>query len=327
MTKDTVLAILLERDGYVSGEKISRELGVSRAAVNGAIRALEKDGCHIDSVTGLGYRLLSAPDRITLGGVIRFLGASRGESIRILKSAVSTNDEIRAAAKEGAAVGSVVIAESQSGGRGRLGRHFLSPEGGIYLSYLLRPATAPADTAPLTAYAAVAVARAIEEVCGVRPGIKWVNDLILDGKKIAGILTELSVEAESGLVQSVTVGIGVNARSCREYFSPEIAAMASSLEELTGCCPDRNRLVAAIIREMDHLGEIFPGEREDYLAFYRAASVNLGKEVAVIRGGQTKTGVALAVDEQFALVIRYGDGSEEAVSGGEVSVRGLYGYV
>ena len=243
--------------------------------------------------------------------------------LRFLPVVDSTNNYLKALAEEGAPHGTVAAADCQTGGRGRMGRSFDSAAGaGVYLSVLLRPACPPEALMTLTAQAAVASARAVEAVCGETVGIKWVNDLVLSGRKVCGILTELSVDAQSGLVRSAVVGVGVNCSRREEDFPPALRGTAGSLLSQTGRRPDRNLLAAALIRELSRL----PGL--DWREDYRARCLNLGKPVQVLRPGQEPIpALALDVGPQAELLVRLADGRQLAVNAGEVSVRGLYGYV
>ena len=243
--------------------------------------------------------------------------------LRFLPVVDSTNNYLKALAEEGAPHGTVAAADCQTGGRGRMGRSFDSAAGaGVYLSVLLRPACPPEALMTLTAQAAVASARAVEAVCGETVGIKWVNDLVLSGRKVCGILTELSVDAQSGLVRSAVVGVGVNCSRREEDFPPALRGTAGSLLSQTGRRPDRNLLAAALIRELSRLPEL------DWREDYRARCLNLGKPVQVLRPGQEPIpALALDVGPQAELLVRLADGRQLAVNAGEVSVRGLYGYV
>ena len=214
MSRQDVLALLREQEGaFVSGEEISHRLGLSRAAIWKAVDALRREGYTVEARTGRGYRLLDAPDVLTEPEIRRFLGetARVGRTLVCLAEVDSTNLRARQLAAEGAADGTVVVADRQTAGRGRLGRSFQSPGGqGIYLTALLRPDLPPERLSPVTAMAGVAVCRAVERLCGVSPGLKWPNDPVLDGKKLCGILTELSLEGETARVQELVLGIGIN---------------------------------------------------------------------------------------------------------------------
>ena len=326
MLKQKVLQRLRSGGSPLSGQQISRELGVSRAAVWKAVEALRREGYEIESVPRQGYRLLHTTDALCAEEILAALAAHPWKDrIRVLDCVDSTNTMAKALAAQGAPAGTVLIADHQTGGRGRLGRSFLSPEGvGIYLSVILRPQVRPDKILHLTAMAAEYLTRAVEEVCGVTPGIKWTNDLVMNRKKISGILTELSVEAESGLVQYVVVGIGVN---CNQTgFDPSIADIATSLALETGQNEDRNLLAAAMIRAMHRLSEQLLTDR-DWLRRYEAVCVTLGQEVKLVRGDEVRYAFAEGLDDAAALLVRYPDGSREAIACGEVSVRGMYGYL
>lgn len=236
----------------------------------------------------------------------------------------STNTRAKTMALEGAPHGTVVIADHQTAGRGRLGRSFHSPAGsGIYMSMILRPDCPPMELMHLTCAVAVAICDAVETVLGFRPGIKWINDLVAERKKLAGILTELHIDPASGLVDFAIVGIGLNCGQQPEDFPPELRAIACSAAMVTGESVDRERLITAIIGA---LSKMDLNEKADILARYHRDCVTLGKEVAVIRGDLTRYGTALDVDENGALIVRFPDGHSETVDSGEVSVRGLFGY-
>ena len=227
----------------------------------------------------------------------------------------------------GAPDGLCAIADRQTAGRGRAGRSFRSDAGqGVYLSMLLRPACAATAAMTVTAHVAVAVCHALER-CGVQPGIKWTNDLVLGAKKICGILTELTVEAESGTVDSIVAGIGVNVRQRPEDFPEELRAIAGSVYSETGLELSRARLAAEMVRALDEMYLDWQRDPRAYLSDYRARCVTVGRPVRVVRGEDVRTGFAEAVDDDFALVVRWEDGTRETVTGGDVSVRGLFGYL
>ena len=183
------------------------------------------------------------------------------------------------------------------------------------------------EVSTLTAWTAVAVCNAVERVCGVRPGIKWPNDVILDGRKLCGILTELELEAETAALRHVVVGVGINLTQTAADFGPEVAPVAVSLAQALGRAPRRAEMAAAVLAALDELYAAFPAERAAWLERYRADCLTLGRTVRLLRAGEEEEAFAEAVDDAFALVVRRADGSREAVSSGEVSVRGLLGYV
>ena len=328
MTKDAVLAILKSTNGPVSGEAMSRQIGVSRMAVSAAVKSLREDGYEIVSATRRGYELLSAPDNLTSGDLMAHLGAGRMESVLCLDKIDSTNRKVRELADLGAPDGQVVIANEQTAGRGRRGRSFLSlKDKGIYFSILLRPSGSAADLTSITAWTAVAVSRAIARVCGLTPGIKWVNDLILDRRKICGILTELALETETGAVSSLIIGIGVNVNQTLDDFPEDLRDVAGSIAMAAGHPVSRAAIAAAMVEEMDRLRLDWPDKPESYLSDYRAASLSTDREVVVISGAGQKKAYALGIGDDFSLKVRYDDGSEEDLRSGEISVRGLEGYV
>ncbi len=328
MTKDAVLAILKQSAGFVSGEEISQNLSVSRAAIHMAVKTLRNEGYIIESGTNKGYRLVSSPDIISRGELLANLSVERVEQITCFDSLPSTNTYLSALAQEGAPEGQIIVANHQSAGKGRLGRTFHSPQNkGIYLSLLLRPNTQPADTACITAWVAVATIRAIEKMIGIRPDVKWVNDIILHGKKIGGILTEMSVESESGQIQHLVVGIGLNVNHEAEDFPTEIADIASSLFLETGKRVDRSQLTTFLIQSLDQMIRDWPHEREVYCQQYRESCISLQKEVLIHKQGNQIRAFAEDIDESFGLIIQYPNGTRETLRSGEVQVRGLYGYV
>ncbi len=316
------LITLLRSGSYVSGAELGARLGVTRAAVSKAVAALKREGWQIESVPNRGHRLAAEPDRLTRAGVLAALGDHPwAETVEVLDVVDSTNNLLKTRAASGAPAGCVAAADCQTGGRGRLGRRFDSaPGSGIYLSVLLRPACPPQALMTLTAQAAVAVRRAIRTVTGAEAGIKWVNDLVLGDRKICGILTEMSLEAESGLVSYAVVGVGVNCNRPADSFPPELREIAGSILSQTGKRVDRNALAAEMIRALSAL----PGL--DWREAYRAACVNLGRPVRILAPGRApRAGTALDVGPNAELLVQTETGLE-AVQSGEVSVRGLYGY-
>ena len=267
-------------------------------------------------------------DVLTTKSIGPFLTRERQKTVICLDCVDSTNTYLKKLAKEGALEGTVVIANEQTAGRGRLGRTFQSKKNaGIYMSMLIKPKGSLNNVAEITAWVAVAVVKAIEHVSGVKPGIKWVNDLVLDGKKICGILTEMTTIGECVQEPCLVVGIGINVNNQKKDFLEDIQEMASSIREMTGKTIEREELVAAVIRELDCMYQDWPCKKKDYLSYYRNACVTTGKEVRIIQNGVERIGVAKSVTEEFKLQVCYPDGLMEVVSSGEVSVRGMYGYV
>ncbi len=328
--REQVLSMLIENStGYISGEAMSARLGVSRAAVWKIIDALRQEGCEIESAPRQGYRLAAMPNRLTAGAILPHIRhEAQRDKLICLASVDSTNNYAKTLAISGGADGTAIVADEQTGGRGRQGRSFDSPRGkGIYLTLLYKPHISPMAASSITACVAVAVCDGIAAACGVRPGIKWTNDIVLGGRKLAGILTELAVEGESGALQYLITGIGINANHMPQDFPPDVAPNAISLGEYLGRPVERGRLCAEIINALDEMYPQWLAGTGDYLRRYRENCLTLGKAVRLIRPEGAVQAFAEAIDDDFGLIVRHPDGHRETVTAGEVSVRGLFGYV
>lgn len=239
----------------------------------------------------------------------------------------STNDRLKTMARQGAPHGTVLIAGQQTGGHGRMGRSFHSPEGmGVYLSILLRPDCAPSELMHLTCAAAVAMCNAIETVCHFRPGIKWTNDLVYRKRKLGGILTELGLSTKGHLDYAI-IGIGINCCQQEKNFTPDIRSIAGSLAMVTGQNIDRSALAAAMMDALCKMDANLLTGKEEMLSQYRKSCITVGQDVSILRGEEIRHGYALDVDDNGALVVLFSDGTIETVNSGEVSVRGMYGYI
>lgn len=251
-----------------------------------------------------------------------------GARLKVCEEVTSTNTLLKDLGRQGAAHGTVMIADRQTGGRGRLGRSFLSPGGvGIYLSALIRPNVTPDQIMHLTCAAAVAMCDAVEAACGVRPGIKWTNDLVLGDRKLAGILTELGLKPGTAMVDYAVIGVGINCRQTAEEFDPSIRDMATSLELTTGKPVDRSRLAAQMIRALGDMSDRLLTDKAGLMARYAGDCITLGRDIQVIRGGEISRGKAIGIDSDGGLIVLREDGTRQTVSSGEVSVRGMYGYI
>ena len=315
--KDQVLQILSGHE-TVSGESLGRELGVSRNAVWKAVDRLRKEGYLIEAVTNNGYRLVSAPDILSESGIRRWLTSkSIGQAMELHENLDSTNICAKALAAAGAPHGFLVAAEAQSAGRGRLGRSFFSPaHSGIYVSFILRPACSPEKASMITSLAAVAAAEAIEDLTPADVRIKWVNDLYIGNRKICGILSEAGMGMETGRLDYVIVGIGVNVG--RMVFPPELQDIAGSVGNETGVVPDRNRLIAGIANRLEaRFGQLETGA---FLSESRRRSNVIGRDVLVIDGEKQYPARALDIDHQGRLVIQTETGTE-TLGYGEVSLK------
>lgn len=249
------------------------------------------------------------------------------DSLLWFDSIDSTNTRARELAKQGASHGTVLIADHQTGGRGRRGRSFHSPAGsGIYMSVILRSNCKPQEIMHLTCAAAVAMCNAVENSAGFRPGIKWTNDLVYGQRKIAGVLTELGFDVK-GNVDFAVVGIGINCCQKESDFPEDIRAIAGSLASVSGQTVDRAKVAASMMDALHQMdGELLTGKAH-VLTQYRRDCITLGKGISLVRGDDIRHGTALDIDEDGALLVRFPDGKIEAVNSGEVSVRGMYGYV
>lgn len=321
MRKNEVLRLL--RGGeYISGEKLGKALGISRVAVCKIIASLRDDGFLIDAVPNRGYCLLRqelSQERLAS------LLPENSWRFQVLRETDSTNNALKRMCD--AAHGTVILTRKQTGGRGRLGRVFVSPPGGVYLSVLLRPNAFAEELLHLTPMAAVAVRRAIFDCCGFYTDIKWTNDLVYRGKKLCGILTELSTEAGSGALQSVIVGIGVNCNTALDELPKEVRAMATSLQEIVGRSIDPNELAAAMIVRLQEMDAALLTQKEEWMREYQAVCITVGKEVQIIRGTERTDAFAEGIDQNGGLIVRYQTGERAVISTGEVSIRGMYGYL
>lgn len=316
-TKDAVLAALMEEES-ISGERLARRLNVTRNSVWKAISQLREEGYEIEAATNRGYRLGGAKEIVSEAGVLRYLTTRElGRSMEVHREIDSTNNRAKALAAQGAAHGTLVLARRQTGGRGRFGRRFHSPEsGGIYMSFVLRPQL-PAEKAVLvTSMTAVAVARAIERLADVRVQIKWVNDLYINGRKICGILCEAGMDFESGQLEYAVVGIGVN--TAQMTFPEELQNIATSVGNECGRDISKNQLIAEICACMEEeYARLADG---GFMAESRARSNVIGRKIVVIRGNERFSARALDIDDQGGLVIETQNGVQ-TVRSGEISIR------
>ena len=254
-------------------------------------------------------------------------GKPWGELIHHFDTVESTNTLAKTMAAQGAPSGTVIIADHQTVGRGRLGRSFHSPAGsGIYMSVILRPNCPPDRLMHLTCAAAVAMCYAVENAVGLRPGIKWTNDLVFGRKKAGGILTELGF-GPGGAVSYAIVGIGINCTQTAEDFPEDIRGIATSLAMVTGKPVDPAAVAAQMILAMDNISRLLLDFKDEILDSYRSDCITLGMDICVVRAdGDIRYGKALDIDNEGALLVDFGDGIPTAVNSGEVSVRGMYGY-
>ncbi len=311
-TKQALLQALSAAEGsYISGQQLAQRLGVSRAAVHKAAAALSAQGYTLEAVSRRGYRLVGGDP---------FCAEAAGDypaPIHLYDRLESSNQTAKRLALSGAPHGTLVLTDQQSAGRGRMGRKFESPAGqGIYLSLLLRADIPAADAQTVTVSAAVAVCRAVKALCGLELSIKWVNDLYYRGKKVCGILTEAGADLESGRLEWLVVGIGLNLTTPPEAFPAELRRLAGSLFPGGPAPVSRVTLAAAIARELLTLCPAF-----DCLEEYRTRCFVPGHWVTVCTGRETYAALALSIDDAGRLVVRRENGREEALQHGEVSIR------
>jgi BirA family biotin operon repressor/biotin-[acetyl-CoA-carboxylase] ligase len=325
MTTDAQLLSALRGadDGGVPGAELSHRLGLALPAIHARIEELRRLGYEIEASPHLGYRLLNSPDALHADDLLARLGKTRviGRDIRVFEVTTSTNDVIEKLARDGAGEGAVVFAESQTRGRGRLGRTWTSPSRkGLWCSILLRPALRPQEVTQLTVVAANALARAIESETGLKPEIKWPNDLLVGRKKVAGILTELSAELDR--VKYVVLGIGVDVSIGEDEFSPELRNLATSLELESGKTISRPGLAAALLRELDEdYARIAAGRFAEVADEWEARCTTIGREVVIGVGARQIRGRAESLGEDGALLLRTDHGHLERITGGDLTLE------
>lgn len=319
--KERLLPLLCDRGGgYLSGEDAAKILGVSRNAVWKAVSALKNEGYDIEAVTNRGYRLKDSGDVLSRAEIEKNLTSLKGKlNIEVKNTVTSTNALLREKAAAGAPEGTVLIALEQTAGRGRFTRSFYSPaNSGIYMSILLRPRISAENAALITTAAAVAVSEAAETLSGRKTGIKWVNDVLIDGKKICGILTEASLNIESGELDYAIIGIGLNVYEPNGGFPTEIKNIAGAIfmKHESGI---KSRLAAAVLERFFKYYETL--SKREFLKAYRERCIVIGKKINILSTTGSRTATALGVDENCRLRVEYPDGNRALLSSGEVSIK------
>ena len=314
-------------ENFVSGEKISEELGVSRAAIWKYINLIKEDGYVIEAISRKGYRIISAPDVLTYEEVKDLLHTEHiGKDIVYYDSIGSTNSKAKELAERGQKHGTVVISEEQTSGRGRLGRNWVSPKyKGIWMSIILRPNIITENIAQITLLGAAAVQKAISKM-GIKTGIKWPNDIVINSKKVCGILTEMSGEIDH--VNYLVMGIGINVNLEDGDIPLELKDMATSLKLWSGKYVDRKILLANVLNTFEELynGFVHSGNIKEVIDICRENSILIGSEIQLIRKGKAVVAKAIDISNDGELVIENEQGRIEYIVSGEVSVRGVYGY-
>jgi len=322
-TDAKILSALRASPDGVSGAQLAEHLGISRAAVWARIEEWRRLDYDIEASPHLGYRLVNSPDALHADDLLARLGRTKviGRAIQVFEQTTSTNDVMEKLARDGVPEGVVVFAESQTKGRGRLGRKWISPERkGLWFSVLLRPDLRPQEATQMTVASATALRRAITAETGLKPEIKWPNDILLGGKKVAGILTELSAEVDR--VQHIILGIGVDVNLDADELSAELRKTATSLKIETGGAVSRAELAVAILRELDFdYARICGGEFPAVADEWESGCVTIGKNVTVHIGDRQIRGRAESLDDDGALRLRTEHGHLERIIGGDVTLE------
>lgn len=322
-TDSHILSALRAADQHgVSGADLSHKLGISRAAVWARIDDLRKLGYDIEATPHLGYRLLSSPDTLHADDLIARLGHTKviGRDIRVFQETTSTNDVVEKLARDNVKEGVVVFAESQTKGRGRLGRRWVSPSRkGLWFSILLRPNVRPQETTQLTVAAATSLRRAIQAATGLKVKIKWPNDILINAKKAAGILTELSAELDR--VKHIILGIGVDVNLTAAEFPSDLRKLATSLKIESGKSIPRADLAVEILRELDHdYARVCSGQFESIADEWEEHCGTIGHSVTIHVGERRLHGRAESLDDDGALLLRTQYGQLERITAGDVTI-------
>ena len=324
--KKKILELLQNCPDFISGQELSERFGVSRTAVWKVIRQLEAEGYVIQAVRNKGYRLTAQPDLLTEETIQNQIHTEwAGQQLVVFSETDSTNDQAKKLAEEGAVQGLLVVSDSQTAGRGRRGRSWESRVGeGIFMTLLLKPDIAPGNASMLTLVMALAVRAGIRQVTGIDTQIKWPNDIVMNGKKVCGILTEMSAQLD--YINHVVIGIGINVQN--ESFPKEIEQVATSILMETGQHVNRAELIEAVLEQFERYYEIFL-ETEDLSGLvkeYNAHLINMQKQVRVLDPKEPYEAKAMGITPHGELIVDTWEG-RKLVSSGEVSVRGVYGYV
>lgn len=328
MVKKRIIEVLKANTGdFVSGQIISDELNVSRTAVWKYINVLKEEGYDIESVTRKGYRLISSPDILTREEIAEYLNTKTiGRTIYHYDSIESTNKLAKEIAM-GEEEGTVIIAEEQTDGRGRLGRAWTSPKGsGIWMSIIIKPKIAPMDASKVTQITAASVYSAISEM-GIETNIKWPNDIVLNGKKVSGILTEMTSEMMQ--INYMAIGIGINVNLDAGDIPEDIIEKATSLKIECGRKINRKELIARILNHFEYFYDklILNEDIEESITICKEKSALIGKKIRVISRGKELEREAIDLTSSGELIVKDEDGNIEKIISGEVSVRGEHGYV
>ena len=324
--KSEILKLLKESNGYLSGQQLCERFQVSRTAVWKVMDQLKKEGYEIEAVPRKGYRLVESPDVLSAAELESLMDTQwAGKKVVFSKETDSTNIQAKSGGEKGDPHGTLFVAESQKEGRGRRGRGWESPAGeSIYMSLLLRPELPPVKAPMLTLVMALAVARAIREQTGAEALIKWPNDIVVGGKKLCGILTEMSTEMT--YINYLVIGVGINVN--QNQFSEELKERATSLKLEEGRAFQRSAIIASVLERFESYYEQFlkDGNLAGLQSSYNELLVNRGRQVQILEPKNHYEAHASGINEAGELVVAMEDGSVRNIFAGEVSVRGIYGY-
>lgn len=326
--KEKILELLKKYENqYISGQYISDMLGISRSAIWKHMNAIKEDGYILESTSRKGYKLITSPDILTSDEIKPRLSTNLvGKSILHYDTISSTNLKAKEIANE-VEDGTVVVSEEQTSGKGRLGRHWISPKGkGIWMSIILKPDIDPLHASKITLIGAAAVFQALNSR-NIKALIKWPNDLVIDNKKICGILTEMSSELNK--IHYLVIGIGINVNIDLEDFPAEMKNIATSLKIASGEIIDRKKLMADVLNSFEKLYYQFISTNSlyDSITICRENSIFIGRDVKIVKFNKEYIAKAIDLDDDGQLIIEHKDGTIEKVFSGEVSMRGLYGYI
>jgi len=320
MSKEKILKLLAaSKTGFVSGTDLAFRIGISRTMVWKHIKALEHEGFVIEGVPSQGYRITTTPDLLRQADIRQGLKTRIiGKDIRLFPEVASTNTLAMEAASQGAPEGTVIIAETQTKGKGRLGRQWISPKGNLYFSVILRP-DIPTHKAPLiTLVGAVAVASAIRKHCSVLAAIKWPNDILIVGRKVAGLLTEMSAEPDR--IRHIALGIGIDVNMALEELPLEVRMNSTTLSAETGANIDRRLLLHQVLQDLEQWYKVFLTRESDVLKEWELLNMTINNRVAVSGSGQAFEGLAQGIDSEGRLMVALEDGTIRIVAAGDVTI-------
>ncbi|WP_027623081.1 biotin--[acetyl-CoA-carboxylase] ligase [Clostridium lundense] len=327
--KEEILNLLKKNsNSFISGQYISEKLGVTRTSIWKYMNTLKEEGYEIESVSKKGYKLIASPDILTFHEIKEYLNTKYiGKKLVYFNSIDSTNTKAKELASLGEENGTVIISEEQTGARGRLGRNWCSPKGkGIWLSIILKPDIDPMNVAKVTQVAGAAVCKSILDM-GITTYIKWPNDIVINSKKVCGILTEMS--GELNMVNYVVLGIGINVNIDPQEIPKDLKEVATSLKIEEGKSINRKELTGKLLNNFELLYDDFlsSSSLNSSIEICKKYSILLGRKIKIINRNTSTLGKAIDIDSDGRLIVQYENGKTEAVISGEVSIRGLYGYV